>query len=179
MGFCGRRGGVHSNPPPLCHYGKWNGYIANAPAHNKVGNKSKDSDSADDGLAGCWRGENSAAAPVAWQKSNQNAIKYAPVRGHLFLIRGEQQMNYLQLIERKFAKYFRVSARTSVLVMMDMPTAIVCVSIGPIAYTPCVRYRKISRKMFIEQVGEKQFSQRLKAWFIPVIRKCRLPLLIF
>lgn len=22
------------------HYGKWNGYIANAPAHNKVGNKS-------------------------------------------------------------------------------------------------------------------------------------------
>jgi len=73
VSFCRRRGGLILNPPPLCHYGKWNGYIANAPAHNKVGNKSK----AWILLAGRGvrkRGENSVA--TAWQKSNQNAIKY-------------------------------------------------------------------------------------------------------
>jgi len=58
---------------------------------------------------------------------------------------GEQQMNYLQLIERKFAKYFRVSA-----CLCDDGYACACMDRDgdpSDTYTPCVRCeKKITQK---------------------------------
>jgi len=57
---------------------------------------------------------------------------------------GEQQMNYLQLIERKFAKYFRVSA-----CLCDDGYACDCMGRDgdpSDTYTPCVRCEKKSHK---------------------------------
>lgn len=145
------------------HYGKWNGYIANAPAHNKVGNKSN-------GLPALQGGEGNGKQ--RWEKKGEEKIKRgigwttmtkikskchkipqcclpaccAPgaqwERGRvcsgwlrvaggggekgLPACVGKQQMNYMQLIERKFAKYFHVSAP-----LVGSPRCVrVCVCVG-------------------------------------------------